>query len=148
MSVPFDPAALLRQLLADTRASRATLRLDLVGMNFPIVAEAVAEGVSPLSGDQSLDQRRLETVTYLFETRKVLVQDDTGSADPRPPKELIQAYGVRAQVLAPIVHASRVSGWVSLHECSGPREWLEPDIAAVRGVALHVQEVVGPQSQS
>jgi maleate isomerase len=130
-----DPADLLRDLLAATRASRATLRLDVGHMNFPVIAEAAAPGVRPLSGDQSLDQRNLHTVQHLFRTHEILVQDDCSRAEPAPPPALLEAYGVQAQMLAPLVLDGAVLGWVSLHDCVAPRDWSEADVAALRETA-------------
>lgn len=47
---PLDIGSVLRDLLDRTAASRATLRLDIVGMNFPVVGEAV-DGAPTLSAD-------------------------------------------------------------------------------------------------
>jgi GAF domain-containing protein len=129
---PLDISVALRDLLAGTQASRATLRLDVVGMNFPVVGEAV-DSVAALSGNHSLDQRNLETVRYLFRTHDVLIQDDCSTAEPAPPAALIGAYGVKAQMLAPILRENRVLGWVSVHDCVRSRPWRESDVRALRG---------------
>ena len=135
---PLDLTRALRDLLNSLRASRVTLRLDVAGMNFPVVAEAV-NGVAPLSGVHSLDQRNLATVQYLFRTHEVLVQDNCRVADPPPPAALVDAYGVQAQMLAPLVHRDTVVGWISVHECGRVRSWTPADVthlrAAIRDIA-------------
>jgi maleate isomerase len=145
--VPLDISHALRDLLAGTRASRVTLRLDVVGMNFPVVGEAV-DSVAALSGNHSLDQRNLETVQYLFRTRDVLIQGDCRTADPAPPAALIGAYGVKAQMLAPILRDRRVLGWVSVHDCIRTRSWREADVQALRDtVQLISAAFLGPEHE-
>jgi GAF domain-containing protein len=129
--LPLDVSRALRDLLTETEASRATLRLDVVGMNFPVVGEAV-NSVDALSGNHSLDQRNLDTVRYLFRTHDLLVQDDCQAADPAPPTALITTYGVKAQMLAPVIDRDRVLGWVSVHDCTRSRSWRESDVRALR----------------
>jgi maleate isomerase len=143
--LPLDISRSLRDLLAGTRASRVTLRLDVVGMNFPVVGEAV-DSVAALSGNHSLDQRNLETVRHLFRTHDVLIQGDCRTADPAPPAALIGAYGVKAQMLAPILRQHRVLGWVSVHDCRRPRSWREADVQALRStVQLISAALLGPE---
>lgn len=143
--LPLDFSRPLRDLLAGTQASRVTLRLDVVGMNFPVVGEAV-DSVAALSGNHSLDQRNLETVQYLLRTHDVLIQGDCRTADPAPPAALIGAYGVRAQMLAPILREDRVLGWVSVHDCVRSRSWSESDVLALRDTVHFISEAfLGPE---
>jgi maleate isomerase len=128
-------------LLADVAASRTTLRLDVEGKNFPAVAEALAPGVPPIKQDESLDQRGAATAQWLMRTREILVQDDCATADP-PPQALLEVYGVKAQMLAPIVDEGRVVGWISVHHTPSTRGWSERDVAALRAAAGRVEHDV------
>jgi len=144
---PLDPGRVLRDLLTGTAASRVTLRLDVAGMNFPVVAEAV-DGVAPLSGAHSLDQRNLATVQYLFRTHDVLVQDDCRVAEPPPPAALVDVYGVRAQMLAPLLHRGTVLGWISVHDCTGTRSWSEADVSSLRTAVREIGDgLLGPAGE-
>lgn len=143
---PLDISRALRDLLARTEASRVTLRLDVVGMNFPVVGEAV-DSVAVLSGNHSLDQRNLDTVQYLLRTHDVLIQDDCSTAEPAPPAALIGAYGVKAQMLAPVLREHRVLGWVSVHDCVRARTWRDSDVTALQDtVDLICRTFLGPGS--
>lgn len=135
MNEPLDCSQLLRDLLDETGASRATLRLDVARMNFPVVAEALTVGVLALSGTHSLDQRNLDTVRYLFETKDLLIQNDLEVDVPRASKALIEAYGVVSQMLAPIIFDEEVLGWISVHQCAEKRHWSDGDIAALKAAA-------------
>jgi maleate isomerase len=80
----------------------------------------------------------------------LLVQEDLATADPAPPPELIEAYGARAQMLAPLERDGRVVGVISVHEARGPRPWQQSDrealVRAARAIAaeLGVEAGVAP----
>ena len=134
---------ILRDLLRITAASRTTLRLGLPERNLHVdrvVAEVVAPGVRHIGEDSSIDQRALPTVKYIEEERRILVQNDCLTADPAPPRALIDFYGVKAQMLGPIVRDDRVIGWISVHYTLGFREWGEEDVAALQGALERVQQ--------
>lgn len=123
-------SALRRRLDAD----RVTLRLDTPGMNFPCAAESAAPGVRAISADNSLDQRGAATARWIVATRRVLAQPDLSVADPPPPRPLLDAYGVRAQMLAPVVVDDAVAGWLSVHSLR-PRPWTDDDASAIEAAA-------------
>ena len=127
-------------LRTELNASRVTLRLDTPGKNFPAVAEALDEGVLAIRGDDSLDQRNAPTARWLMEHKDLLVQPDCATAVPSPPAELIDAYGVRAQVLAPILEADDVVGWISVHETRGRRHWTAHELVAIREASRAIIE--------
>ncbi len=138
MPAAMDLSAILRDLLERTQAGRSTLRLDVAGLNFPVVAEALAGDTPSLGGNHSIDQRNLATVRYLFETHDLLIQPDVRRTDTPPPQALIDVYGVEAQVLSPILLGDDVLGWISVHQCGHPREWTEQDIAAIKAATAKV----------
>ncbi|MFC5834423.1 GAF domain-containing protein [Nonomuraea insulae] len=118
------------QLLEATRADRITLRLDGDGLHVDLpAAEARRTGVRSLLGEAGLDQRALATVRWLDAERRLLVQPGF-TGDPMPPQELIDVYGVRAQMLGPLVKDGEMYGWLSVHSLT-PREWTAGDQAAL-----------------
>jgi maleate isomerase len=133
--------AILAELLALTQASRTTLRLDDGKYGFHIddvAAEAVGPGQNSLRGVTSINQRAAATAQWVEKTRRLLVQDDLASGEPRPPEALVRLYGVRAQMLAPIEREGRLDGWISVHEARSTRHWSAQDQEA----ALHAAEQV------
>jgi maleate isomerase len=133
---------ILHDLLTTTTASRTTLRLGLPKRNLrvdKVAAEAIAPGVRPIGEDSSIDQRALPTVKFIEEERRILVQNDCLTADPAPPAALIDFYGVKAQMLGPIVLDDSVIGWISVHYTPGPREWTHKDVAALRDAVERVR---------
>lgn len=136
-------AARLEQLLAATRASRVTVRLDLPQLGFgvdDVAAEAREEEVASLRGQTAINQRAAATVRWLERERRLLVQDDLADADPAPPHQLVESYGTRAQMLAPLEREGDLVGWISVHENRGPRHWSDDDRRALESAAAWFQD--------
>jgi maleate isomerase len=135
----------LERLLADTGASRTTLRLQADDGMYPVEAEALTDGVTSLRGAQ-LDIRSAPTFLALERDRGLLVQEDLLTADPAPPPELIEAYGARAQMLAPLERDGEVVGVVSVHEAKGPRPWTTSDRDALTRATAAMAATLGLES--
>ena len=132
---PMPLQAIVEELLNATKASRSTIRLDSSDALFPVVAEAFAPGTRSIADDDSIDIRRAATFTFLERELRILVQDDCLVGANPPPKELVDIYGVRAQMLAPIVCEANLAGIVSVHHAATPRGWAEQEIAALSRAA-------------
>jgi maleate isomerase len=133
--------AILGELLRATRASRTTLRLDSPAHGFhvdDVAAEALAAGETSLRGQTSINQRAAATAQWIERHRRLLVQGDLTAAEPRPPAALIRLYGVKAQMLAPLVRHGRLDGWVSVHEARAARRWTRRDQAAATRAAARI----------
>jgi GAF domain-containing protein len=134
---------IMEDLLGSTGASRTTLRLDLpdqgTGLD-AVVAEALEPGVRSIRDDTSIrNLRGASTVRFLEEQRRPLVQNDCLADDLAPPSELMELYGVKAQMLAPIVRDDHLIGVISVHYVPGPRDWSAEDVAALQEAAERVQ---------
>jgi maleate isomerase len=138
LGATFD--TLLISLLAQTGASRATLRLDdeALGLHSDdVVAEALAPGAESMRGAGGINHRAAETAQWLERHRTLLIQNDFDSG-PAAPEKLRQHFGVKAQMLAPVIRAGRLDGWVSVHEARAKREWSDADKAAIMEAAQAV----------
>jgi maleate isomerase len=138
LGATFD--TLLISLLAQTGASRATLRLDdeALGLHSDdVVAEALAPGEESMRGAGGINHRAAETAQWLERHRTLLVQNDFDSG-PIAPEKLRQHFGVKAQMLAPVIRAGRLDGWVSIHEAKAKRQWSDADKAAIMEAAQAV----------
>jgi maleate isomerase len=131
------------ELLKKTAAGRTTVRLlDDTPGEFPVVAEAVAPGVQSLKG-QPVVRRPSDNpgpLEYLESTKQLLAQEDVTTSPPVFP-EIIDVYGVRAQMLAPILDGDEFIGLVSVHSIE-PRAWTKENIDALSAAALLVAELV------
>lgn len=136
----------LDDLLEATSSSRTTIRLDSPSDGFhldAVAAEALAPGIRTLKDDTSITNLRdVPTVRFLDEERRLLVQNDCLTADPAVPRKLIEFYGVKAQMLGPIVREGDLIGVVSVHHNPGPREWSARDIEALQDAVHRVQQTL------
>ena len=138
---------IMETLLQSTTASRTTLRLDIsatgVTMN-EITAEAVAPGIVALKGGTEISDVRktVKPVMHMVEHKTMLVQNDCATAIPEPPEKLMSYYGVKAQMLSPIVVDDEVQGVISVHYNDGPREWSGEDIAALELATAEVKKAL------
>ncbi len=133
----------IETLLQRTGASRTTLRLDRPEGFFPVVAEALAPGIRSIAGDTSIDLRASATFQSLERDQQLLIQSDLLAADPAPPAELIELYGARAQMLAPVVRDDSLVGIVSVHYSQGSRTWTDDDVAALEEAVEQVLAELG-----
>jgi maleate isomerase len=128
-----------------TAASRVTLRLDTPGQVFPVVGEALAPGIRSIRDATEIDLRAATTFQYLERELQPLIQNDCATGDYPAPLELIQLYGVKAQMLAPIVRDERLAGIVSVHYAPATRRWSASDITALEDAVTRIQEIIGRQ---
>ena len=134
---------LLADLLTATKASRVTLRLARPGEVYPVVAEALAPGTPSITSGVAPDLTRAPTMGYLAEHHANLIQDDCSNAEVPPPPELLEFYGVKAQMLAPIVGGSELIGLVSVHYTPSPRHWTSEEIEALNRAANEIEVALG-----
>jgi len=139
---------IMEKLRHATGASRTTLRIDWPRWGAhadDVIAEARGPEVASLVGKTSIRQREAETVKWLERTKRVLVQEDCAEATPSPPQALLDVYGVRAQMLAPLVIGDTVVGWISVHEKS-TRQWTKRDVGALEDAVASVTSALDEQA--
>jgi maleate isomerase len=125
---------ILEELLQATHASRTTIRIDNPEKGSHVntaLVEALAPGARSIKSLTSIEQRKLATVRFLEEQRCNLIQDDLMNTEVSAPKELTQFYGVKAQMLGPLVWDNRLIGFISVHYTPSARHWSDKDIAAL-----------------
>lgn len=133
-------------LLAEINADRTTIRLDIPKLSIGVdlaIAEAVKIGVSTISNDSSLNQRDLETIRWLEKYRCPLIQSNFTVA-PWPPSALIDLYGVKAQMLGPIIMDRNLIGWISVHSLT-ERAWSCREQNLLRDRANQLTVVLGEE---
>jgi GAF domain-containing protein len=136
--------ALMEELRDRTDASRTTLRIDdEPGVEFPVKAEALAPGINSIAGDNTIAIRASATFKWVDKERRILVQEDLLAADPAPAPELIERYGGRAQMLAPVQRAGELVGLVSVHYAPGPRHWSDEEVGVLEEIVERVERELG-----
>jgi GAF domain-containing protein len=118
-------AAILEALLAETRASRVTLRRGIDdGYPYPVTDEALAAGVGSLRHERSVDLRGQPVAEEVRRGRQV-VQDDSRVAYDDPAfQRMLEVYGgLRAQIVTPVARNGEVTAILSVHQLGSPRPW-------------------------
>lgn len=137
--------SLLADLRAKTKASRTILRLDDAERGFQVngvVAESLAPGIMPIAAETSLQQRNSLTAEYLRQHRQILVQNDCINASLQFPEELMRIYGTKTQMIAPIVRADKMVGWISVHYNESARQWTREDVVALEAAVVATQKAM------
>lgn len=135
--------AVAERLRDQTGGDRTTLRIDLPAAGCSVgtcAAESRGPSARSIRRDATLPQRDLDTVRWLEEHRRPLVQPDFADT-PRPPQALVDVYGVRAQMLAPVLHGADMVGWLSVHSLS-ERAWTDADQLAVDAAARDTEALL------
>jgi GAF domain-containing protein len=134
-------AAALARLLAESGASRVTLRRDLPGDRFfPVTDEALAPGAASLRDEATIDLRTQPVVLQLQKTGRQVVQDDCRGAAAGPEFErMLDAYGgLAAQIVTPVVAGGRLAAILSLHHLGAPRSWTEREAGLAAETAREI----------
>ena len=137
--------AVMDELRVKTIGSRATVRMDVPKVNChvdQVIAESLAHGVPSLRTSTAINIRAVDTMKELEKTRDVLIQSDTINADIRPPKALMSAYGVRAQLLLPLLYGEEVIGLISVHYIPSIRKWSDDDVSVLKEAGSKVQKIL------
>jgi maleate isomerase len=135
----------MKDLREKTGGSRTTLRMDIPEHNCEVgrvAAESLAPGIPSLRPNTSINQRAIDTMRYMEKTGVALIQPDTINAPVQPPKALMSVYGVKAQMLIPLMVGIGAMAWISVHYVPSPREWSEGDVAALHEAARKTSNIL------
>ena len=125
-------------LRARLDALRVTIRLDdTPGAELPVKAEALAPGALAIAAILLPGVRDSATARWVERERRVLVQDDIAASATTPVRQLVEQFGARAQLLAPILQEGALIGLLSVH--SGQvRAWSAAEVAEAEQAAAEV----------
>jgi GAF domain-containing protein len=136
--------AVLDELLAETGASRVTLREDVPGETFPVTHEALSPEARSIRAVETPSMSRQPVVLEVTSGRQV-VQDDCEPLflDEAAFHEMRALYGgLRAQIVTPVVAAGEVVAILSVHQLTIPRAWRDEEVAACSRAAKRLAELV------
>ncbi|MEN9216078.1 MAG: EAL domain-containing protein [Gloeomargarita sp. HHBFW_bins_162] len=135
----------LQELLGVDRVAITPVRPD---GNVVFAVEAVRQPEFSLLHTQILDHCFAEEYLELYRQGRVQAVADVKTTPMQPcHRELLQKFGVQANLVLPIRHQERLWGLLILHECHQPRSWrqgeihLAQQVANVLGLALHRGEL-------
>jgi GAF domain-containing protein len=122
---------------------RCTLRLPLRG-TFPVVYEALADGVGSIVDDTQVDLRGQPVVRVIQEERRQVVQEDCRRAHDDPAfQRMLDVYGgLGAQIVTPVLVDGELRGILSLHHLGGPRTWARAETELAVEAALLASRIL------
>ncbi|MEB3295124.1 MAG: methyl-accepting chemotaxis protein [Synechococcales bacterium] len=131
----------------DTAASelRYALKSDRVvfyrfhdDWNGTITVESVDSNWDKIIGKTIHDPFR-EGLIDRYRNGRVRAMADARSEELTPCHlELLEGMQIRASVVAPIIQGEALIGLLSVHQCSGPRQWLAEEIDLVTKLAIQI----------
>jgi hypothetical protein len=125
--------SIAQNLLLETAASRVMLQLNAPGSGFLPAAEAVSHGARQIRHDAASGPVfDLPAIERAGGQDELLVQNDLLLDESPAASTLSNRYGVRSQVVAPLVHGGRLAGAIAVHHVGGATQWGDEEIAAVR----------------
>jgi GAF domain-containing protein len=120
----------IANLLAQTGASRVTLRQDRPGETFPVTHEALASDARSIRNVVTPNMRAQPVVVTVTSGQQVF-------------HEMLEAYGgMRAQIVTPILRDGRVHAILSLHQLGHVRRWTDGDVALCSTAAAEIGELL------
>jgi GAF domain-containing protein len=136
--------AILEGLLAETGASRVTLRRGVDdGYAFPVTDEALAAGVASLRDERTVD---LHTQPVALEVCRAgqVVQDDSRTAYDDPAfRRMLDAFGgVAAQIVTAVGTGGELAAILSVHQLTTPRRWTQHEADACRRAAAELASLL------
>ncbi len=106
--------------------------------------------MNSLRNETSVDQRKSAAFRWLEKHRRVFVENDCLNADPEvaPGREVLEIYGLRSEMVVPLIRDGELMGCVSVHDTKGPRVWKDDEIAAIQDGCKNVQRVLDELEQA
>jgi len=136
------------RLRADTAAGRTTVRLEDEALGLKVgtvAAESLDAGVHSIRALNQLDQWSSAAVTWLDQNRVTFVMDDClnpwdEAVAPEP--DVVDTYGIRSEMVSPVIAAGNLIGWVSVHYTKGARSWTPDEIARIEAACAEVLAIL------
>lgn len=135
----------LDELLKHLNASRITLRTDVEGMDYPVMAEAEAPGVPTIAHLTEIGQRDADTVKWIGREQRVLVVNDANNSNPTCPAEMTSEFNLKAFILVPLgiqANGSQV-GWISVHVNEDTRDWSQEEVSKAESAGEKIKGILG-----
>jgi methyl-accepting chemotaxis protein PixJ len=150
----------LRQALKTDRV--VIYKFDKNNWDGTVIAESVAAGLPKMTGeyfdDPCFKERHLETYKDGRVRAIANIYQDSSLKNAACYIKMLEKYGVKANLIAPIIASEELVGLLIAHQCDNPRNWLQPDIDLFKqigtqiGYALEqaklVEEIQGARSKA
>lgn len=104
-----------------------------------VVTEAVSPGYSSLMDRQVTDTCFADGYFSMYEQGRYRAIDDITTADIHPcHREFLESFGVRANLVIPVLNGNNLWGLLIAHHCRGSRQWLNFELDLLVQLAYQV----------
>jgi methyl-accepting chemotaxis protein PixJ len=130
----------LRQALKTDRV--VIYNFDKSKWDGTVVAESVAPGLPKMTGeyfdDPCFKERHVETYKDGRIRAIANIYQDSSLKNAACYIKMLEKYGVKANLIAPIIVSEELAGLLIAHQCDNPRNWQQPDIDLFKQIATQV----------
>jgi methyl-accepting chemotaxis protein PixJ len=138
-----NPEEVFDLLVEETRDAMKADRVIIYKFNQnwegTIVAESVDKKWPVILGKKIADPCFASNYAKpYFRGRVSFVEDFQESGHAECYAEMLAPWGVKANVVAPVIAETKLHGLLIVHQCSGPRKWSESDINFTKQLAIQV----------
>ena len=88
-----------------------------------VAAESIAKGYTSILGAVVNDPFREGLIDQYRDGRVRMMHDVNAEGLTACHREILDGFGIRASITAPILEGSRLIGLMCVHQCSAPRQW-------------------------
>ncbi len=104
--------------------------------SFTAVQEAVVPGLPAILGQQIIDPCLRDDYIQKYHQGRISAINDIKEADIQPCHiELLQRYGIKANLVVPIFLKNQLWGLLIAHQCAHPRQWTHWEIELLQQLA-------------
>ena len=136
---------------------RQLLKADQVGIFFfqneeywegQFVAENCGEGITSILEEKVYDRCFGENYAPLYQEGRMYVSHNIyESSLTNPHLQTLDRFGIRANVVSPIMNGSELWGLLCIHQCQAPRHWQLSEIEFIDQIAKHLGVALEQWSQ-
>ncbi|MEM8614358.1 MAG: GAF domain-containing protein, partial [Cyanobacteria bacterium P01_H01_bin.105] len=137
---------------------RQLLKADQVGIFFfqneehwegQFVAEDRGQGITSVLEEKIYDHHFGETYAPLYKEGRMYVLNNIYDNNPRENNytQTLERFGIKANVVSPIMNGAELWGLLCIHQCQTPRHWQLSEIEFIDQIAKHLGVALEQWSQ-
>ena len=136
---------------------RQLLKADQVGIFFfqnedlwegQFVAEDCGDGIASILQEKIYDRYFGENYAPLYQAGRMYVSNNIYESDiTNGYVQTLERFGIKANVVSPIMNGSELWGLLCIHQCQGPRQWQLSEIEFIDQIAKHLGVALEQWSQ-
>ncbi len=112
------------------------------------VAEDCGEGITSILEEQIYDQHFGKNYALLYEEGRMYISNNIYESNLKENYiQTLERFGIKANVVSPIMNGAELWGLLCIHQCQGPRQWQISEIEFIDQIAKHLGVALEQWSQ-